>query len=214
MPNKSIERLWGNIQPDYQGKVGQAVVDLGITHRVHTRASFNKGKRVADTSKVVEITQALALAVSDNVTIIKTGGQSEATYGVAVDPFTQGELNALRGRFAEAFWPNEYVACKVTGLLLVDIGELEPGIAIVKQIWVNWLRQFEGGIPAGVAERWGEYSVYTGPTRRPVNDYRRQIHDLGWTDNSIDSIIYEKANSDNWMNGQGLSEMGSNEPDN
>eukprot|EP00972_Heterocapsa_arctica_P094566 13945793-Heterocapsa_arctica.AAC.2 len=65
MPNKSIERLWHNIQPDYMGKVGQAVVDLGITHSVHTRASFNNGKRVGDTSKVVNITQALALAVRE-----------------------------------------------------------------------------------------------------------------------------------------------------
>eukprot|EP00972_Heterocapsa_arctica_P108113 15922581-Heterocapsa_arctica.AAC.1 len=51
MPMKSIERQWNNIQPDYKGKVGQAVVDLGITHRVRTRASLNKGKRVGDTNK-------------------------------------------------------------------------------------------------------------------------------------------------------------------
>eukprot|EP00972_Heterocapsa_arctica_P037456 5514137-Heterocapsa_arctica.AAC.1 len=83
-------------QPDYKGKVGQAAVDLGVTHRVHTRASLNKGRRVGDTSKVVKITQALDLAVRDKVTIIKTAGQSKATYRAAVDPFTQGQLNTLR----------------------------------------------------------------------------------------------------------------------
>eukprot|EP00972_Heterocapsa_arctica_P072150 10655441-Heterocapsa_arctica.AAC.1 len=61
------------------------MVDLGITHRVHTRASLNKGKGVGDTSKMVKRTQALALAVRDKVTIIRTGGQSKATYGAAVD---------------------------------------------------------------------------------------------------------------------------------
>eukprot|EP00972_Heterocapsa_arctica_P111770 16427995-Heterocapsa_arctica.AAC.1 len=30
--------------PDYKGKVGQAVVDPGVTHRTHNRASLNKGK--------------------------------------------------------------------------------------------------------------------------------------------------------------------------
>eukprot|EP00972_Heterocapsa_arctica_P052959 7797533-Heterocapsa_arctica.AAC.1 len=39
--------------PDYKGRVGQAVIDLGITLRAHTQASLNKGKRVADTVKVV-----------------------------------------------------------------------------------------------------------------------------------------------------------------
>eukprot|EP00972_Heterocapsa_arctica_P061649 9091730-Heterocapsa_arctica.AAC.1 len=52
MPNESIERLWTNVQRDCKGKVGQAVVDMGSTHRVHTRASLNKGTRVGDTSKV------------------------------------------------------------------------------------------------------------------------------------------------------------------
>eukprot|EP00972_Heterocapsa_arctica_P077715 11462748-Heterocapsa_arctica.AAC.1 len=120
-----MDKLW-NAFPEYKGKVGQAVVDLGITHRVHTRASLNK-----------------ALAVRDKVNIIKTGAQSKATYGAAVDPFTKGELNTLRGRFAEALWRKKYASCKATGLLLVDKGELEPGIAIVKNIIVNWLRQIE-----------------------------------------------------------------------
>eukprot|EP00972_Heterocapsa_arctica_P067864 10019545-Heterocapsa_arctica.AAC.1 len=59
MPSKSIETL-DNIQPDCKGKLGQAAVHLGITHRVHTRASLNKGKRVRDISKVVKLTQALS----------------------------------------------------------------------------------------------------------------------------------------------------------
>eukprot|EP00972_Heterocapsa_arctica_P048772 7185597-Heterocapsa_arctica.AAC.1 len=95
MPTKFIERLWKKIQPDYFGNVGQAVTDLGITHR----------------RKVI---------------IIKTALQSKVIYGAAVDPFTQGQINTLRGRFATAPWPKRYVACEVTGLLLVDTGELEP----------------------------------------------------------------------------------------
>eukprot|EP00972_Heterocapsa_arctica_P011792 1726782-Heterocapsa_arctica.AAC.1 len=51
--------------PDYKGKVGQAVVDLGITNRTHNRASINKGKRVGDTIEVVKRAQALALAVRE-----------------------------------------------------------------------------------------------------------------------------------------------------
>eukprot|EP00972_Heterocapsa_arctica_P010706 1570754-Heterocapsa_arctica.AAC.1 len=33
--------VWEQI-PNYRGKVGQAMVDLGITHRTHKRASRNK----------------------------------------------------------------------------------------------------------------------------------------------------------------------------
>eukprot|EP00972_Heterocapsa_arctica_P102853 15159109-Heterocapsa_arctica.AAC.1 len=69
MTNQYIERRWRNIQPDCKGKVGHAVVDLGITQRVHSRASLNRGKIVADASTMVKRTQALALAVRDKVTV-------------------------------------------------------------------------------------------------------------------------------------------------
>eukprot|EP00972_Heterocapsa_arctica_P051847 7627105-Heterocapsa_arctica.AAC.2 len=59
---------------------------------------------------------------------------------------------------------------------------------------LNWLRQMEGGIPQGIAERWQEYAVYTGPTRGPVNYYRRKINELGWQDIGIDSIIDDTGN--------------------
>eukprot|EP00972_Heterocapsa_arctica_P004504 669593-Heterocapsa_arctica.AAC.1 len=35
--------------PDYKGRVGQAVIDLGITVITHNEASINKKKRVDDT---------------------------------------------------------------------------------------------------------------------------------------------------------------------
>eukprot|EP00972_Heterocapsa_arctica_P050367 7404082-Heterocapsa_arctica.AAC.1 len=60
-----MEKIWREKLPDYKGEVGQAVVDLGITHRTHNRASLNKGKRLADTNKVVKRAQALALAVRE-----------------------------------------------------------------------------------------------------------------------------------------------------
>eukprot|EP00972_Heterocapsa_arctica_P061281 9036221-Heterocapsa_arctica.AAC.1 len=72
---ESVAKTFRNLVPDYKGKIGQAVVDLGITHRTHNRASLNKGKRVADTNRVVKRAKALALAVREKVNIIKTAGQ-------------------------------------------------------------------------------------------------------------------------------------------
>eukprot|EP00972_Heterocapsa_arctica_P085863 12654373-Heterocapsa_arctica.AAC.1 len=34
--NKTGERVWHQQCPDYKGRVGQAVIDLGITLRTHT----------------------------------------------------------------------------------------------------------------------------------------------------------------------------------
>eukprot|EP00972_Heterocapsa_arctica_P040299 5937242-Heterocapsa_arctica.AAC.1 len=81
--NKRAENAWHRTSPDYKGRVGQAVLDLGITLRTHAQASLNKGKRVGDTGKVIRKVQSLASSVRDKVTIIKTSGQSMATYGAA-----------------------------------------------------------------------------------------------------------------------------------
>eukprot|EP00972_Heterocapsa_arctica_P055075 8123284-Heterocapsa_arctica.AAC.1 len=75
---------------------------------------------MGDSAKVAGRTQALALAVRDKVTLIKTASQSKSVYGAAVDPFTRGQMHTLRGRFATALWSKKHVACKVTGLPLVD----------------------------------------------------------------------------------------------
>eukprot|EP00972_Heterocapsa_arctica_P004438 659409-Heterocapsa_arctica.AAC.1 len=40
--------IWHQTSPEHKGRVGQAVIDLGITLRTHTQASLNKAKRVAD----------------------------------------------------------------------------------------------------------------------------------------------------------------------
>ena len=45
VPFQSVAKLFRKIVPDYKGKIGQAVIDLGITHRTHKRASLNKGKK-------------------------------------------------------------------------------------------------------------------------------------------------------------------------
>eukprot|EP00972_Heterocapsa_arctica_P005904 871495-Heterocapsa_arctica.AAC.1 len=65
VPFESVAKTFRKIVPDYKGNIGQAVVDLGITHRTHNRASLNKGKRVADTNRVVKRAKALALAVRE-----------------------------------------------------------------------------------------------------------------------------------------------------
>eukprot|EP00972_Heterocapsa_arctica_P091916 13555066-Heterocapsa_arctica.AAC.1 len=67
------------------------------------------------------------------VNIIKTSGQSRATYGSAPDLFTQAQIMSLRTNFFEAIWPNKYMCCKATGLMLADNGELEPTLAIIKK---------------------------------------------------------------------------------
>eukprot|EP00972_Heterocapsa_arctica_P057089 8423786-Heterocapsa_arctica.AAC.1 len=45
LQSKTGEIIWHQTCPDYEGRVGQAVVDLGITLRTHNEASLNKKKR-------------------------------------------------------------------------------------------------------------------------------------------------------------------------
>eukprot|EP00972_Heterocapsa_arctica_P102975 15176525-Heterocapsa_arctica.AAC.1 len=40
---------------------------------------------------------------------------------------------SLRTNLFEALWPNKYMCCKATGLMLADKGELEPKLAIIKR---------------------------------------------------------------------------------
>eukprot|EP00972_Heterocapsa_arctica_P058766 8663658-Heterocapsa_arctica.AAC.1 len=63
--NKTGERIWLQHCPDYKGRVGQPVIDLGITLRSHTDSSMNKQKRVDDTIRVVKNIQSLGLSVRD-----------------------------------------------------------------------------------------------------------------------------------------------------
>eukprot|EP00972_Heterocapsa_arctica_P009819 1445513-Heterocapsa_arctica.AAC.1 len=80
------------------------------------------------------------------------------------------------------------MACRTAGLLLIDKGEIEPGINVIKKIRVNWLRQTEGGLHTSTAENWEEYDVHTRQVRGPVNYFRRIIKQLGWKDNSPTNI--------------------------
>eukprot|EP00972_Heterocapsa_arctica_P059949 8842541-Heterocapsa_arctica.AAC.1 len=137
---------------------------------------------------MVKRTKALALAVREKMTIIKTAGQSRPTYGAATDLFTQAEIKSLRTNFFEALWPNKYTRCKVTGLMLADKGELEPKLSIFKKVVVNWLRQIGGGISEETYERWDQYAVYTGNSRGPINYFRREMKELGWVNNSPTNI--------------------------
>eukprot|EP00972_Heterocapsa_arctica_P110858 16325055-Heterocapsa_arctica.AAC.1 len=81
--SKTGERIWHQTCTDYKGRVGQAVIDLGITLRTHNEASLKKKKRVDDTVKVVKKIQSLGRLVRDKINIIKAAGQSRATYGAA-----------------------------------------------------------------------------------------------------------------------------------
>eukprot|EP00972_Heterocapsa_arctica_P083238 12264112-Heterocapsa_arctica.AAC.1 len=65
VPFESTATIIRELIPNYKGKVGQAVVDWGITHRTHKRASLNKGNRVGDINRVVKRTKALALVVRE-----------------------------------------------------------------------------------------------------------------------------------------------------
>eukprot|EP00972_Heterocapsa_arctica_P104290 15372622-Heterocapsa_arctica.AAC.1 len=81
--HKTGERIWHHSCPDYKGRVGQAVIYLGITLRTHTEASLNNNTIIDDTIKVVKNIQSLGLSVRDKINIIKAAGQSRATYGAA-----------------------------------------------------------------------------------------------------------------------------------
>eukprot|EP00972_Heterocapsa_arctica_P096675 14261963-Heterocapsa_arctica.AAC.1 len=60
-----------------------------------------------------------------------------ATYGAAVEHFAQAEINALRGRYTQALWPN-------------------------KCVLVNWIRQVEGGLHTGTEDNCDKYDIHTG----------------------------------------------------
>ncbi len=69
--NKAAEQILYQQNPDYQGRVGKAVIDLGIILRMHTEAILNKTKRIDDTIKVVKRIQTLGLPVRENKTLSK-----------------------------------------------------------------------------------------------------------------------------------------------
>eukprot|EP00972_Heterocapsa_arctica_P016047 2366061-Heterocapsa_arctica.AAC.1 len=57
--SKTGEIIWHQTCPDYKGRVGQAVIYLGITLRTHNEASLNNKKRFDDTVNVVNNIQSL-----------------------------------------------------------------------------------------------------------------------------------------------------------
>eukprot|EP00972_Heterocapsa_arctica_P081213 11969455-Heterocapsa_arctica.AAC.1 len=56
----------------------------------------------------------------------------------------------------------KYVACRTVGLLIVDKGEVEAGINVIKKVLANWIRQITGGIHPDTAEYCEEFNVQTG----------------------------------------------------
>eukprot|EP00972_Heterocapsa_arctica_P081774 12052841-Heterocapsa_arctica.AAC.1 len=62
VPSKTGEKIWHQTCPDYKGRIGQAVIDLGITLRTHTEASLNQKKRVKDNVQMVKKIQSLGLS--------------------------------------------------------------------------------------------------------------------------------------------------------
>eukprot|EP00972_Heterocapsa_arctica_P021285 3132496-Heterocapsa_arctica.AAC.1 len=51
---------------------------------------------------------------------------------------------------------------QTVGLLIVDKGDVEPGINVIKKVLVNRIRQIEGGIHPDTAEYWEEFNVQIG----------------------------------------------------
>eukprot|EP00972_Heterocapsa_arctica_P082662 12180863-Heterocapsa_arctica.AAC.1 len=64
---------------------------------------------------MVKRTKALALAVREKVNIIKTAGQSKATYGAATNPFTQAEITSLRTNSLRLHGQQNICAAKLQG---------------------------------------------------------------------------------------------------
>eukprot|EP00972_Heterocapsa_arctica_P067788 10009139-Heterocapsa_arctica.AAC.1 len=96
----------------------------------------------------------------------------------------------------------QIMACRTPGLLLIDKGEIERGVNVIKKMMVNWLRQTEGGLHTSTAGNWKEYDVHTGQVRGPVNDFRTIIKQLGWTDNSPTNITDHRGQTrdlDDWQ---------------
>eukprot|EP00972_Heterocapsa_arctica_P032607 4801733-Heterocapsa_arctica.AAC.2 len=111
-------------------------------------------------------------------------------------------FNTLRGKYTQALWPKKYMTCRTTGLLLVDKGEVEPGINIVKKILVNWLRQTEEGLHPQTEQFWEDYDVHTGQVRGPINYFRRIMKQLGWVDNTPTNItdhLNQTRNLEDWQ---------------
>eukprot|EP00972_Heterocapsa_arctica_P014273 2100799-Heterocapsa_arctica.AAC.1 len=124
----------------------------------------------------------------EKVHIIKTGGQSNATYGASVGPFTQADITSLRNNLFYALWPKPYMSCRATGLMLADKGELEPKLAITTKGIGQFVDKLKEASRMKPAERWEQYAVYTGNARGPINYFRREIKYLGWIDTTPTSI--------------------------
>eukprot|EP00972_Heterocapsa_arctica_P064999 9594444-Heterocapsa_arctica.AAC.1 len=56
---------------------------------------------------------------------------------------------------------------------VVDKGEVEPGVNVVKNILVNWIRQTEGGLHPDTPKCWEDFNFQRGSVRGPVNYFRR-----------------------------------------
>eukprot|EP00972_Heterocapsa_arctica_P030101 4435660-Heterocapsa_arctica.AAC.1 len=107
------------------------------------------------------------------------------------------------------------MACRTTGLLLIDKGEIEPGINVIEKILVNWLRQAEGGLHTPAQLNTGKNMIYT----------QDKSEDLWITseesfNNSVGRTIAQRTSPTTadrpgtWMIGKSLSTMESKEPDN
>ena len=86
MNSAELIKVWSKIEPEYDGKVGKAVKDLGVCVKAIGVASTNRAERIKDASGVIKRVGGLPYAVSEKTTIIKTAGLSKSLYGSHVDP--------------------------------------------------------------------------------------------------------------------------------
>eukprot|EP00972_Heterocapsa_arctica_P030694 4518462-Heterocapsa_arctica.AAC.1 len=57
--------------------------------------------------------------------------------------------------------------------------EIEPGVNVIENILVNWIRQTEGGLHPSTEEHWDEFNIQTGNVRGPINYFRVTMQKLG-----------------------------------
>jgi len=93
------------MDPDYSGRVGKFVKDLGVGFSVVGVRSPDRGDRVDKAVEVCGRIKALTLGPMAKKVIMKAAAQSVSVYGVAVGPLTVSQVGRLWRAYSSAIWP-------------------------------------------------------------------------------------------------------------